>query len=147
VPTRLEIAVGGNQPPVEQWRRSGWSVVDSTSVSRTLDDYRAYIQGSRGEFSVAKNIYTETRSGWFSCRSVCYLASGRPAVLQDTGWSDLVPAGEGLLAFDDPGEAVRAIQTVENDYESHSAAAAKVAAEVFSSDAVLGEMLERCEVG
>ena len=83
--------------------------------------------GSRGEFSVAKNVYVATRSGWFSCRSVCYLAAGRPVVVQDTGFSELIPTGLGLLAFSTPEEAVSGIATVEADYPAHQAAARELA--------------------
>ncbi len=70
-----------------------------------LDTYRDYIQQSRGEFSVAKNVYVGTGSGWFSCRSVCYLAAGRPVILQDTGYSAFIPTGDGLLAWSDIDDA------------------------------------------
>ena len=111
---RLEVAVGG-KAPVELWRQRGWSVIDSHKPSLTADSYRDYIQRSGGELSVAKNVYVATRSGWFSCRSVCYLAAGRPVVLQDTGFSDVVPTGEGLLSFDDEAGAFDAIGRVEAD--------------------------------
>ena len=88
-PSRLPP--GGNEVPRDHWRDLGWSVIDSHSVSGSAEDYRSYIERSRGEFSVAKNVYVGTRCGWFSCRSVCYLASGRPVMIQDTGFSDVVP--------------------------------------------------------
>jgi hypothetical protein len=147
VSPRLELAVGGVGAPKERWREAGWNVVDSISVSRTLADYRDYIVGSRGEFSVAKNIYVATGSGWFSCRSVCYLASGRPVVIQDTGFSSAIPVGEGLFAFASDDEAARAIETVEDEYDRHHAAARTVAEDVFASDVVLGDLLERAGVG
>jgi hypothetical protein len=141
----FEVAVGGVDPPRDRWRRLGWSVVDSEAVSRTPDDYRSYIQSSRGEFSVAKNVYAATRSGWFSCRSVCYLAAGRPVVVQDTGFSDFLPTGEGLFAFSSLEEAERAIAAVEADYGRHQRAAQELAREVFGADRVLGKLL--AEVG
>jgi hypothetical protein len=139
----LEVAAGGTQPPCERWRSLGWSVVDSTAVSDTAETYRDYILGSRGEFSVAKNVYVATRSGWFSCRSVCYLAAGRPVVVQDTGFSELIPTGLGLLAFSTPEEAVSGIATVEADYPAHQAAARELASTHFDADLVLSEMLDR----
>lgn len=142
---RLEVAVGGLHPPIDRWRRLGWSVVDSEAVSRTPDDYRTYVEGSRGEFSVAKNVYVATRSGWFSCRSVCYLAASRPVVVQDTGFSEFVPTGEGLFAFSSPEEAQQAIAAVEADYERHQRAAQEIAREVFDADRVLRKLL--AEVG
>lgn len=140
---RLEVAVGGNQAPREEWRRLGWSVVQSEEISRTAEAYRHYVQQSRGEFGVAKNVYVATGSGWFSCRSVCYLAAGRPVVVQDTGYSRHLPTGEGLFAFASVGEAVRALNTVEADYTRHSRAARELAREHFSSEKVLGELLNR----
>jgi glycosyltransferase involved in cell wall biosynthesis len=92
---------------------------------------------------VAKNVYAATRSGWFSCRSVCYLAASRPVVVQDTGWSEVIPAGEGLLAFNDIEQAQRGIETVENDYARHQQAARAAAAAHFDSDKVLGDLLGR----
>jgi hypothetical protein len=143
---RLEVAVGGGAPPVERWRALGWSVIDSHSVSVTMDDYRDYIERSRGEFSVAKNVYVATRSGWFSCRTVCYLAAGRPAVIQDTGYSGAIPCGEGIVAFRGLEDAAAGIERIEADYARHQAAARSLAREHFASDRVLGDMLERIGV-
>ena len=142
----LEIAAGGVDPPRDDWTARGWSVIDSHRVSTTVDEYAEYVCGSRGELSVAKNVYVATRSGWFSCRSVCYLAAGRPAVLQDTGFSERVPCGEGLLAFAGAESAAAALAEVEADYDAHAAAARAVAEEHFASDRVLGDMLERIGV-
>ena len=119
--------------------------MDSHSVSATPDEYRRYIQSSRGEFSVAKNFYVATRCGWFSCRSVCYLASGRPVVTQDTGFSAYIPTGEGLFAFSDLDEARQGLAAVERDYERHRQAALDVARRCFDSTRVLGRLL--AEVG
>jgi hypothetical protein len=137
----FEIAVGGARPPVERWSGLGWHVVDSHAVSTTARVYRDYIQQSRGEISVGKNLYVATKSGWFSCRSACYLASGRPVVLQDTGYSHVIPSGEGLFAFQDEFEAAGAIGKVTVDYERHSAAARELAREYLSTDRVLGSLL------
>jgi len=139
----LELAVGGGDPPIDRWRQLGWRVVDSHGVSRSLIDYRDYIQRSRGEFSVAKNLYTATRSGWFSCRSVCYLAAGRPVVVQDTGFSEFLPTGNGLFTFSTLEEAVAAVKEVEGNYTAHQIAACEIAAEYFSSERVLGTMLRQ----
>ncbi|MBM3878485.1 MAG: glycosyltransferase family 4 protein [Verrucomicrobia bacterium] len=141
VPARFELAVGGAAAPVEAWRGLGWSVVEAQGVSGTLEDYRHYVQRSRGEFSVAKNVYVATRSGWFSCRSVCYLAAGRPVVVQDTGFSDFIPTGEGLFAFADLDGAVRGIEAVEADYARHQQGARQMARAHFDSDRVLGDLL------
>lgn len=140
----LEVAVGGNGAPCADWRRLGWDVKDSHSVSHTSEAYRNYIQTSRGELSVAKNVYVATRSGWFSCRSVCYLAAGRPVVVQDTGFSEFLPTGAGLLAFSSLSEAVEALNTIEGDYHMHQDAARDLAVQHFDSDKVLGDLLRRC---
>jgi hypothetical protein len=138
----FEIAVGGAHAPREQWRRSGWRVLDSHQISRTAQAYRSYVQRSRGELSVAKNIYVATRCGWFSGRSVCYLAAGRPAVLQDTGFSDVIPTGAGLLAFSTADQAAAAIEEVEADYQWHAGAARRIAMEHFDYRVVLGRLLK-----
>ena len=141
-PAHLELAVGGFEPPVERWRDLGWSVVASEEVSQTLDDYRTYIQKSRGEFSVAKNVYVATRCGWFSCRSVCYLAAGRPVVVQDTGFSEIIKTGTGLLAFSSLEDAVEAIELVESDYDRHQRAAREICDTFFDSSRVLSDLVE-----
>jgi hypothetical protein len=141
----FEVAVGGSDPPVDRWRDLGWEVSSSEEVSRTADDYRAFIESSRGEFSVGKNLYVATKSGWFSCRSACYLAAGAPVVLQDTGYSHHIPCGEGLLSFDDLAGAIEAIETVEAEYDRHSSAARSVAEDHLDARKVIGNMLD--EIG
>lgn len=142
-PVPLEVAVGGSDPPREELRSLGWSVLDSHDVSRTADDYRSYIQQSRGEFSVAKNVYVATRCGWFSCRSVCYLAAGRPVVVQDTGFSEIIPTGEGILAFTDLESAAAAIAAVEANYSRYAQAARDAARRHYSHEVVLRDLLAR----
>jgi hypothetical protein len=139
----FELAVGGSEPPVARWKELGWQVIDSHDISVTPDDYRHYIQSSRGEVSVAKNLYTATNSGWFSCRSVCYLAAGLPVVVQDTGFSQILPTGEGLLMFTNGKEAAEAIRAVARNYERHRRAARDVANEYFAAERVLGSILAR----
>ncbi|MBM3499912.1 MAG: glycosyltransferase family 1 protein [Armatimonadetes bacterium] len=141
VPAELELAVGGTDAPRERWRSRGWRVVDSHSISRTPDEYRSYLQQSRGEFSVAKNVYVATHCGWFSCRTVCYLAAQRPAVVQDTGFSELLPTGEGLVVFSTLEEAAAGIARIEADYEHHQREARAVAETYFDARIVLTDML------
>ncbi|HEX3148114.1 MAG TPA: hypothetical protein VHR66_08510 [Gemmataceae bacterium] len=141
-PARFEVACGGD-PPRDRWRSVGWSVVVSQAVSVTPEMYRSYIQRSRGELSVAKNVYVATGSGWFSCRTACYLAAGRPAVVQDTGFSRVIPTGRGLFAFTDAAEALSGIDAIESDYEAHQAAARELAQSHFDSNRVLGDLLSR----
>lgn len=142
----LAVAVGqtggaGEPFPAAEARASGWRVLDPEVSAPDWRSYRDFIESSRGEFSVAKETYVKARTGWFSCRSACYLASGRPVVTQDTGWSEHLPEGEGLLAFDTPEGAAHALRSVEADPARHSSAARAVAEEYFDSSRVLAALL------
>lgn len=137
------IASGGLNPPWDLWHRQGWQTEDAPRISRTLETYRQFILDSYGELSIAKNIYVATRSGWFSCRSICYMMAGRPVVLQDTGFSRYIPTGEGVLAFEDEASALTGVQEVERDYPRHAEAARRIAMDYFSPEPVLGEMLRQ----
>lgn len=119
----------------------GWAVRRALDFSGDLDLYREYVAGSRGEFTVAKDQNVRLRSGWFSDRSATYLASGRPVVTQETGFSEILPTGEGLFAFSTLDEAVAAIERINADYPRHSRAARALAREHFDSDVVLGRLL------
>ena len=101
----LRLAMGGGEG-MEPLSCRGWQLVPSYSVSRTPEMYQQFITDSAGEWSIAKNFYVATRSGWFSCRTACYLAAGRPAVVQDTGWSRYIPSGRGVFSFSTMEEAV-----------------------------------------
>lgn len=138
----LEIALGGQNPPKNYMEEIGWSVINSVNCSRTLNSYRDYIQQSLGELSIAKNVYVATHSGWFSCRSVCYLASSRPVIVQDTGFSKFIPTGEGLFAFNNIDQAKTAIEEAEQNYTKHQNAAHEIARQYFDSDKVIGKMLK-----
>jgi hypothetical protein len=120
---------------------SGWSLVDP-AVAADPDAFRDYVRSSGAEFSVAQGIYVETWSGWFSDRSVRYLASGRPVLVQDTGLASTLPIGRGLLVFRTPDEAVRGARAIAADYESHAQEARAIAEEHFDSDKVLAVLLE-----
>jgi glycosyltransferase involved in cell wall biosynthesis len=124
-------------------RDGGWELLDPGREAGDDSQYRRFVQRSRAEFSVAKPLYVESRSGWFSDRSACYLASGKPVVVQDTGVGDRLPTGDGLLAFTTPEEAAAAIDAVERDYDRHADAARAVAEEHFDSDRVLTRLLEQ----
>jgi hypothetical protein len=129
-------------PTVEpRVRAAGWELTDPEAASRDIDGYRRFIQESRGEFTVAKDIYVRPRSGWFSDRSVCYLAAGRPVVTQDSGFGRLVPTGEGLFAYATMDEAVEAIARINTDYRRHSQAARRLAREHFGAEPVLRRLL------
>ncbi len=123
----------------------GWRLVDPGAAAGSPADFRRYVQGSGAEFSVAQGVYVHTGSGWFSDRTVRYLTSGRPALVQDTGFSRNLPVGEGLLAFSSLEEAVAGAEALLGDYERHSTAARALAEQWFSSDRVLGRLCE--EVG
>lgn len=124
--------------------RHGWRLVDPATAA-TPDSFRSYVRGSGAEFSVAQGVYVETECGWFSDRTTRYLASGKPALVQDTGFSRNLPVGEGLLAFRTMEEAIAGAEAIVSDYERHSRAARAIAEEYFDSDKVLGRLLE--EVG
>jgi hypothetical protein len=131
-----------NVPVRDMLTKAGWRVVDAASVCYDLDAYRAYIESSSAEWSVAKNGYVVGQPGWFSCRSACYLASGRPVVVQDTGFGAVLPLGEGILPFSDIEEAAIAIRDVEAKYERHARAARAIAEEYFDSGRVLSRLIE-----
>lgn len=141
VGARLRIAVGGTGVPTGRLEAAGWEVVDAPSATRTPDAYRSFIADSRGEFSVAKHVYVALRTGWFSCRSACYLAAGRPAVVEDTGFSEVLPTGAGLLAWSTPEEAEEAIARAEADPARHRRAAREIAAGEFDHARVLERLL------
>jgi hypothetical protein len=138
----LEVAL--NDGPFDRLAAEGWHVVSRPPTD--LDGYRGYIRSSRGEFSVAKNGYVKARAGWLSERTACFLATGKPAVVQDTGFTEFVPTGEGLLAFTTPEQAAAMIDEVNRDYEHHCRAARLVAEREFDSDTVLTRFLEDAEV-
>ncbi|HEX6385853.1 MAG TPA: hypothetical protein VF177_14380 [Anaerolineae bacterium] len=119
----------------------GWLVRDALSFSMDLDDYRQYIVQSRGEFTVAKDQNVRLRSGWFSDRAATYLAAGRPVITQETGFSNILPAGQGLFAFSTVEEIVRAVESINSDYERHSRAASEIARDYFNYDVVLTRLL------
>lgn len=121
--------------------RGGWKLVDPTVVAGTPDTYRDFVRSSRGELSIAKSGYVAGRSGWFSDRSACYLASGRPVVAQDTGFGRTLPTGEGLLAFSTPAEAIDALERVDADYTRHADAARRIATDELDSASVLSDLL------
>jgi hypothetical protein len=133
------------QTDLERLRQNGWKVADPRKKAGGPGAFRSYVQSSGAEFSVAQGIYVETNSGWFSDRTTRYLASGKPALVQDTGFSRNLPVGEGLLAFRTLDEAVAGAEAIRTDYVRHSAAARRIAEDYFDSDKVLGTMLE--EVG
>ncbi|GIW45550.1 MAG: hypothetical protein KatS3mg077_2832 [Candidatus Binatia bacterium] len=143
-PVELELclAIHPEEPDLARLRAAGWLIADPRVHAGSPEAYRRYIHRSRGEFTVVKNGYRVGRTGWFSDRSACYLAAGRPAVVQDTGFSGVLPCGIGLLAFETQDQACAALAAVERDYARHSRAARELAREYFDSDRVLARLLE-----
>jgi hypothetical protein len=141
---RLEIAMGkgiGSQRPTEELRRLGWIIHEAGDILPDHRRYHEFLRTSKAEWSVAKHGYVAARTGWFSCRTACYLALGRPAVVQETGWSDYLPSGDGLLPFSTPEEAVEAIADINDHYAEHQAAARALAEQYFDAKKVCADLL------
>ncbi|MGB7685885.1 MAG: hypothetical protein WBL45_08905 [Solirubrobacterales bacterium] len=126
----------------EALREAGWRLLDPVEVAGDPEAYRSFIQGSSAELSIAKNVYVRSRCGWFSDRSACYLASGRPVLAQDTGYAKNLPTGKGLLSFAELDEAVEGVESIRHDWSGHSRAAREIAAEYFDSNLILERMLD-----
>jgi hypothetical protein len=137
----LELAVGSPGAPRAELAARGWRVRDPLASARDPWVYQEFIASSRAEFSVAKHGYVTARTGWFSERSAAYLASGRPVLVQDTGFSDVLPVGEGIVPFTSPDEAVQGAADISRRYERHCRAARRLAEEHFDARAVLGRLL------
>ena len=120
---------------------NGWQLLDPKTVADTPDRYAQFVRGSWAELGIAKSGYVVSRCGWFSDRSICYLASGRPVLAQDTGFRTFLPTGKGLLSFAMIDEAVAGIEELRGNYEAHSQAARSLAEEYFDSDKVLTRLL------
>jgi hypothetical protein len=143
---KFEIAMGmgpGMKRPTETLQQKGWQIIEPAEHLPDPWTYREYLRQSKGEWSVAKEGYVKSRSGWFSCRSACYLALGRPCVLQDTGWSNVYPTGHGLFAFRTMDEALSAIDAINANYAAHSSAARQLAEQMFDARTVLADLLAR----
>ena len=136
----FEIAVGS--APHDLLTSHGWRLRDSAEETRDPRSYQQYIQQSKAEFSVAKHGYVAARSGWFSDRSVAYLASGRPVVLQDTGYSDWLETGSGILSFNSLDEAISRIEEIGRRYSFHCQAARAIACEYFDAGKVLARLID-----
>lgn len=126
---------------LQRLQDNGWQLINPRAVAGDPGQYRAYVQESFAEFMVAKNMYVQSRSGWVSDRSVCYLASGKPVLAQDTGLKERYPTGEGLVTFSTLDEAVEGVERITRDYERHCRAAREIAEEHFDSDIVLPRLL------
>jgi hypothetical protein len=143
---RFELALAIHPDEVDDLdalAKNGWTLVDPADVAGTPDEYRHFVQGSWAEFGLAKSGYAVSNSGWFSDRSACYLASGRPVIAQDTGFERRLPTGEGLFDFTTAEDVLAAIEGLEADYERHRKAARDIAIAHLDSDRVLTSLLER----
>jgi hypothetical protein len=122
-------------------RANGWELLDPGEVAGSPGAYQRFVQGSKAEFGVAKSGYVASRCGWFSDRSLCYLASGRPVLAQQTGFGPYIPTGEGLLAFETADDVLAGIDELNRDYARHAAAARALAEQHFDSGKVLTRLL------
>jgi hypothetical protein len=139
----LALAIHPAEPDVAALHGNGWQLVDPMHVAGTPEKYRRFVRGSRAELGIAKSGYIAARSGWFSDRSACYLAAGRPVLAQDTGFGAVLPTGEGLLSFTTDEDAIEGIDAIDTDYERHRDAARAIAEQYFDSDRVLTRLLDR----
>ena len=142
----FELALEATEKTRGILHRHGWRTVHSLPISRDVDLYRDYILRSRGEFTVAKDQVVRPLSGWFSDRSCCYLAAGRPVITQETGSSKFLPTGKGLFGWRTMDDILAAVDTIESDYEGSCRAAKEIAAEYFGAEKVLGSLMERAGI-
>jgi len=144
VPLQLAMGLGvDGQRPAQELRQLGWNLVEPQEVVPDHRAYRSFLTNSRGEWSVAKHGYVEGRTGWFSCRTACYLAAGRPAVVQETGWSRHLPSNGGVIPFTTLEEAVEGLAEVERNYSKNSNAAREIAIEFFEAKKVCQSLLRQ----
>lgn len=139
----LELALAsGDSEAIQLLESHGWRILDAVALSKNILPYRDYILGSRGEFTVAKDQNVRLRSGWFSDRSACYLAAGRPVITQDTGFGNILPCGDGLFAFKTMEDILAAFEAINSDYSRHCKAARAIAEEYFRAEAVLAKVID-----
>ncbi len=129
--------------PANELKQAGWTISNPLKITKDLWTYQRYLQDSKAEFSIAKHGYVVSQSGWLSDRSGAYLASGRPVLVQDTGFTDWLEADAGLIVFSTPDEAVAGIEEINSRYEFHCEAAREIAKEYFDASKILADLLER----
>jgi hypothetical protein len=139
----FELATSVGEDIQKLLRGHGWRQTGSVEISRDADLYRQYIQQSRGEFTVARDQYVRPHTGWFSDRTACYLAAGRPVITQETGFSKFLPSGRGLFGFKTMDDILAALDAIESDYAGHCRAAAELARDYFAAEKVVGSLMER----
>lgn len=142
-PLKFEIATAMSKEVHRLLSGHGWGHVNQVDISKSINSYRNYIQCSRGEFTVAKDQNIRLRSGWFSDRSACYLAAGRPVITQETGFSKFLPTGKGLFTFSTIDDVLAAVDEIESDYEGNCRAAREIAEEYFAAEKVLDSLMNR----
>jgi len=142
-PARFELAATVDAKVKARLQQHGWQQTDSIEISSGIDRYRGYIQQARAEFTVARDQYVRPNTGWFSDRSACYLAAGRPVITQETGFSNFLPTGKGLFGFNNLDDILRAVDCIESDYEGNCRAARAIAAEYFAAEKVVASLMER----
>jgi hypothetical protein len=142
----FEIAVYGKETPAQSLIENGWILRSAHQITYSYDSFNNYVTSSMGEFSVCKNVFVSTNSGWFSDRSAVYLAMGKPVVLQETGFSEHLPVGEGLFAVETVEEAEDAINEIISDPKRHSRAARNIAVEYLDTEVVLKRFLSELGV-
>jgi hypothetical protein len=140
---KINLAVGGPAPK-DELRSQGWNLIDPIDTTRTIESYQRFIDESYADLGIAKHAYVASRTGWFSDRSLCYLASGKPVIHQDTGFTDWLDAGEGVFAFSGVDDIVAAIEELDRDYGRHVVAARLIAEQSFEARMVIGDMLDNC---
>jgi len=139
----FELAAGVDDNVKRSLTEHGWRQVHSIEMSRDANVYRTYVQSARGEFTVARDQYVRPRTGWFSDRSACYLAAGRPVITQETGVSGILKCDKGLYGFTTMEDILAAVDAIESDYAGNSRAAREVAAEYFAAEKVVGDLMQR----
>ena len=139
---KLEIALGSSDAPRQELRNNKWLLINPLEISKDPWKYRKYIQESKAEFSIAKEAYVKSYSGWFSERSAAYLSSGKPVLAHETGFSEWVETGNGLLSFKSPDEALMGIDEINGNYDKHCEKAKDVATEYFNATSVLNSLVE-----
>ena len=143
---RFVLAAGGGGTLMEELEGAGWELVSPLAVTQTTESYQEFIAVSRADLGIAKHAYVVSRSGWFSDRSTCYLAAGRPVLHQGTGFADWLPEGEGVLAFSGMDHLLDALDRLAADYDRHARAARRIAEEHFEARNVIGQMLDQAEL-
>ena len=141
-PVEIALDTSPDDPEIPYLKEKGWHLVSPTIATADASAYKKYVHESFGEFSCAKGLYAGTNGGWFSDRSACYLAAGRPVVVQATGFDDVLPTGKGLFSVKNVEEAAEAIKAIRLDYKIHSKAARTIAMEYFDSNKVLSNLMK-----